>query len=225
MNGEQTRALINRIVQEVLYRVDMAEPKDEFVSGTTVLVTTHVPSKRSAIDEIKRHFTDISYVRFGGAGFDSVVETVVDADDTGEDAVMDMAASSECIVLLAPKLGLMERIAMGDDSGFVEQVVIRSLLWGRRVAVLLDFAPPRFKRNTFFEKVATTAQTLEDMGAVILTYKCASKEGAEGLSLVTEGDVTAAVRSGKTEIRCATGAIVTPAAKDAAREANIKIQI
>lgn len=225
MNDEATKALIDRIVQEVLYRIDMAEPKDEYVSGTAVLVTTHVPSKRSAIDEIKRRFTDLRFVRFGGTAFDSAIETVIDANDAGEDAVMDIAASSENVVLLAPKLKLLESVAMGDDSGFVEQVVIRSLLWGRNVTVLLDFAPPRFKRNTFFEKVATIAQTLEEMGATILTYKCASFEGAEGLSLVTEGDVLAAAKDGKTEIRCATGAIVTPAAKDAAKEAGIKIQI
>jgi hypothetical protein len=219
--GERS-LLIDRITQEVLSRLSALEAKDENVSGTVVLVTSRIPSPASAMSKLKERFGgELSFVNFG-VKVPFAIPGVIDAGERPGDMIMETVASAAGVVLLAPRIGLLDVIAKGDDSDFVPYLVIRSLLWRRDVSVLLDFEPPRFKRNTFFEKLADVLTTLEDMGVRLLTYKCAQR-GAEGLCLVTEADVTEAWRNRKTEIRRAPGAIVTPAARDKSKELGIRL--
>lgn len=152
MDEKLRQTIINRIVAEVLHRIGQQAPKDEEVFGTVVLVTSFVPSKKSALDALRRNFMgQMEFIRFG-VEFEPIKEKTYDIEESGETFVLDKVASAADLVLLTPKIGLMERIAMGEDEGFIEHLLTRSLLWGRRVTMLLDFTPPRFKRNTFFEK-------------------------------------------------------------------------
>ena len=61
--------------------------------------------------------------------------------------------------------------------------------------MLLDFKPPRFKRNTFFEKIVTVIETLGDMGVEVLSYQCSVAKDGERLTLVTENEVVAAYKT------------------------------
>jgi hypothetical protein len=218
----QRSLLIGRIAQEVLSRLSDLEARDENVSGTVVLLTSQIPSPASAMSKLRESFGgELSFINFG-VKIPFGLPNVMDAVKEPEERVTEAVASAAGVVLLTPRIRLLDSIAGGDDGDFVPHLVIRSLLWGRSVSVLLDFEPPRFRRNTFFEKLADTLATLQDMGVRILTYKCAQK-GAEGLCLVTEADVTEAWRNHKTEIRRAPGAIITPAAKDKAGELGIRL--
>ena len=88
--------------------------------------------------------------------------------------------------------------------------------------MLLDFAPPRFKRGTFYEKIGDAVDALVDMGVSIFTYSCI-RQSPEVLALVTENDVVNASENGKSKILCERGAIITPSARDRANELNIII--
>jgi hypothetical protein len=223
LDEKQSKLLIDRIVQEVLYRIKALEAKDEDVSGTVVLLTSNVPSPGSALSKLKQSFgKEMLFVNFGiknPFALEKVLEVETDAEETALDSVTGAAD----VVLLTPKIGLLEDIAKGRDEGFVPHLVIRSLLWGRNVSVVMDFEPPRFKRNTFYEKLVDVIGTLQDMGIRLLTYKCATRKGLEGLTLVTEADVMEAWKNKRTEIHCAAGAIVTPSARDKSKELGIRI--
>ena len=52
MSREELNALINRITQEVLYRLKELEPADENVSGTVVIVSSFIPSPKTALETI-----------------------------------------------------------------------------------------------------------------------------------------------------------------------------
>ncbi|MDR3331445.1 MAG: hypothetical protein LBT08_02345 [Synergistaceae bacterium] len=222
MDEGQQRLLIDRIVQEVLRRISALEARDEDVAGTVVLLTSRTPSPESALAKLRQNFDGgLSFINFGVKN-PFMLQNVIDAGPELEDLVTETVAGAAKLVLLSPRIGLLESIAKGDDRDLVPYLVIRSLLWGRSVSVLLDFEPPRFRRNTFYEKLADIITTLQDMGVKVLTYSCAQYAG-EGLTLVTEADVTEAWRNHKTEISCALGAIVTPAAKDKSKELGIRL--
>ncbi|MPN41325.1 hypothetical protein SDC9_188868 [bioreactor metagenome] len=102
-------------------------------------------------------------------------------------------------------------------------MLLRSILWGKKAHVLLDFTPPRFKRGTFYEKIGDALDALVDMGVSVFTYSCIRPAKAGALALVTENDVVEAFESGKFNIGCVRGAIITPSARDKAKELNIKI--
>jgi hypothetical protein len=221
LDEKQHGLLIDRIVQEVLHRISAIEANDEDVSGTVVLMTSNVPSPGSAISTLKRNFgEDMLFVNFGTKN-PFALESVTDAGAEDENRIVEIVAKAANVALLAPKVGLLEKISGGRDEDFVPHLVIRSLLWGRKVSAVLDFDPPRFRRNTFYERLADIIASLEDMGVKIITYKCAAQK-ENGLALVTEADVMDAWKNRQKEIRCAAGAIITPSARDKMQELGIR---
>ncbi len=222
MTAEQLNALINKIAEEVLYRLNSMEPSDEEVTGSVAIVTTYVPSMKTALETLESRHGDVEYI-VHETEFTAVGRTTLRVQEENKHEILERVASSANVVLVTPKLGLLSSIASGEDDGYVEHVVMRSLLWGRNVEVLLDFEPPKYKRNTFFEKIVTILTTLEDMGMKVLTYKCSTPDNEQRYTLVTETEVLEAYKSGKTQVMCAPGAIVTPSAKDKAKELEIEI--
>ncbi|MDR3353730.1 MAG: hypothetical protein LBO21_01675 [Synergistaceae bacterium] len=222
LDDRQKKLLINRIVQEVLHRIGALEDAKENVSGTLVLVTSYVPSPRTALEQLRRDFGgELSFVCMGAQNPFALEKALVSG--TGEDdRVTEAVMGAARVVLLSPRISFLESISQGRDDDFATHLVIRSLLWMREVSVMLDFVPPRFRRNTLFEKLADLIAALEDMGMKILTYKCASA-APERASLVTEADVLRAWKERRPEILCEPRAIITPAARDKSVELGIRI--
>jgi hypothetical protein len=215
--------LIDRIVEEVIYRLKELEPVNADAQGTVVLVTSFIPSPKDAIEKLNTRFGgDVTYIVFGDTEFPSKFEKVLLADELGTDAVLKRVNEAANVVLLTPRLKLIDNIAQGNDEDFVEFLIVRSLLWGRCVSVLIDFEPPAFKRNTFYEKVLDIIEVLEGIGIGIISYDC-SLDPLEAKSLITEADVMDAWKKGAGQLLGAAGAIVTPSAKDKAKELGLEI--
>ncbi len=138
-------------------------------------------------------------------------------------AIPGVLASCEEIVLVTPPLSLLQAIAQADDSTFTSSLVLRPLLWGKKVNVLLDFESPRHIRGTALALIAESIDALENMGIgiKILPRKNKTKQAKE---LVTEQDIKDACRDGSMKVIIAPGAIVTQLAQDTARECNVSIE-
>ena len=226
MNEFDLKDLVAKIAQEVMNRIEYETMEDENVEGTVAIFTTFVPSKKACAEALKEHFgVGIDAALLEGTEFDLpgfFPFPVEDEDD--QQALMEKLAGTENVVLVTPKLSLLYRLADGDDSGFVEQTVLRPLLWGRNVSILLDFKTPKFKRATFFAKVVDALDVLTNMGVRILSYNPASaQEETELLTLVTETQILDAAKAGATSVLCTRDAIVTPLARDKASELGIAI--
>jgi len=214
---------VDRIVEEVLFRLKEMEPNEIIPVGTAVLVTSFIPSFNKADDLLHGRFgDDITYIDFGGNEFPSKLKQVVSAEEAGTDKVLSLVNGSANIVLLTPRLKMIENIAHGRDEGFVEFLIVRSLLWERNVSAVLDFTPPTFKRNTFFERIVEELDGLRDIGIELISYDC-SYEKAEEKSLITEADVFEAWKKGQEEILSGAGGIITPSARDKAKELGMII--
>lgn len=218
--------LVAMITDEVKSRIQYADQKDERVDGTVALFTNFVPSKKACGEFLKQKFgVGIDCALFDGVQFSAPGCFPVTIENEGDRSdLMQKLAGTADIVLVTPKLNLLHRLAAGDDSGFVEQAVLRPLLWGRRVSIVLDFEPPAFKRNTFFEKVADSIAALEQMGVKILSYRPSQEESAaERKALVTEEDVLQAAQEGAERILCERNAIITPLAREKADALHISL--
>lgn len=226
MNEFDLKDLIAKIAKEVMNRVEYAAMEDEDVEGTVAVFTTFVPSKKACAEALKEHFgVGIDAALIGGVEFDMAGFFPMEVNDEDDmQALMEKLAGAENVVLVTPKLSLLYKLAEGDDSGFVEQTILRPLLWGRNVTILLDFKTPKFKRATFFAKVVDAIDVLTNMGVRILSYNPASvKAEEERLTLVTETQIMDAAQAGKTSVLCERDAIVTPLARDKAGELGISI--
>lgn len=217
--------LINSVIDRVLSKLERDMPRNEEVQGALAIITAYVPSPKSALEAIAREYgEDVECALLNGAEFDAyglAKMRIYDAE--GQNRLVQAAAEKGRIILVTPKISLLERIAQGDDGGIVEYIVLRALLWGRKIALLLDFEKPRFKRNTFFEKIGEILDSLTTMGIEITAYSCSGEKERTQYALVTEREVLDASRRGETALLLCPDAIVTPLAREKANELHIRL--
>ena len=101
---------------------------------------------------------------------------------------------------------------------------MRSVLWRKDVRLYLDFEPPKFRRNTFLEGVASAIETLRQMNVAVCPYFTGDAAAQIGATLITEADVLTAAQTKEKTITARVGAIITPAARDALRATDVAVQ-
>ena len=211
--------LIGKIADEIVRRFTR-QPEEEKDPDALVIVCDHIARGEDAKITV--------WERFGGrtriAALDAKYSTPeLEVEEKSEQELLSEAVQSENIVLLSPRVSMLQNMANGMDEGCIENIFVRSLLWGKNVHIMLDYTPPKYKRGTFYQKIAEALDTLVEMGVAVFTYD-GSEAAGDGLSLVTENEVVEAFNKKNTRIVCAKKAIVTPAARDRARELKIKIE-
>lgn len=214
--------LIRKIADEVMRRIEEQEAPTVDTTETLVILASQTVGDAAAMAALRERFSGKLHFAALGRAFEAADENTVFVEDDGIKNLLGLAAGSGDVVLLAPGISQMENIAYGREGGKSEEVLLRSILWGKKAHVLLDFTPPRFKRGTFYEKIGDALDALAGMGVAVLTYSCLQQK-PDVLTLVTENDVVKAGEDGKSKILCEQGAIITPSARDKARELNIKI--
>lgn len=217
----ELKNLIRRITEEVIRRILEPEKAEQ---GTLVLVPSFVTDKEPLNEYLKEKYAGV--VCAGEDAFALGEASQVISIDTRPDQQRLMSSLKQYadIVLYAPPLWMLRNIAAGDDRGFFEQAFMRALLWEKKASVVLDFDKPKFRRGTFFEELSDALGAIEDMGAEIVSLKLSVGRPECELPLVTEAKVIDAHKAGKERIRCAQGAIVTPLARDTAKELGVSIE-
>jgi hypothetical protein len=224
MNIEEERELKNRIrrIAEKVIR-SLMEP-EKAAQGALVLVPSFVMDKAPLASCLRlKYGSNVTCTGVGASVLEPEFKAVGFGTPQDQQRLMESLKDYTDIVLVSPPLWMLRNIAGGDDRGIFEQAFIRALLWEKDTALVLDFEKPRFKRGTFFEDLNDALGAIEGMGAKIETLQPPVGKPAGELPLVTETEVNDAHREGRTHIRCAEGAIVTPLAWDAAKELGIAI--
>lgn len=191
-----------------------------------VLVPGFVPAPERALAALVAQYgKSIQLVFLGDAVFtpDGIASCRLDWA-TQQNELVDLLVHAEHVVLLAPGTALLVRMGGGELKEDYTEALVRRILWGKGVDVLLDFEPPKFRRSTFFARLAEAIDILCGMGFSFSTYQPVTSIEDGALALVTERDVVEAKQSGRKTILCAGGAIVTPLAVDTAKELQINIE-
>ena len=226
MEEAQLRYIIRRITEQVIDRL-IAEGKYLPESNG---VLTLVPNYETEAASLNIYLKDNYPSRVTCALFeeinslDKTFEILSAVKKEQQQQLLSSLKFYKDVVLAMPALGLLKRIAEGDDTGLVEQIILRAILLGKKVTVVLDYIPPKFKRGTFFENILNAISALKDMGVEIVSLQPSLKNPLKEYCLVTEAEVISAHQSGEFTVRCAKGAIVTPLANDKAKEFGITIE-
>ena len=218
---KELREAILNITEQVIKRIKGADKSE----GTLALIPSYV----SDAVQVKKHLREKygENVILSGDGAAALDEGFRKAEiETHDDRqrLIEALKNHSDIVLVTPPLWIMKNIARGNDKGFFEQIFIQALLWGKKVSVMLDFDKPKPKNSAFFKELDNDLSAIADMGAEIVWMNLPAVESDEGILLVTESEVIDAHKRGKERIKCASGAIVTPLARDSARELEISIE-
>lgn len=203
--------LVEQIVQEVVRRVEAELLREQHPEKLAVLVGTRPTSPERMEEWLQsRYGPAYTVLRFG--------EPPKKPPDRLE--ITEAVGAAKEIILASPDIEQLRKIANGDDTDPLSGAIVRALLWKKKVTILLDYEPPRFRRNTFYETIAGALETLQSMGVSVEYYEAFEKE-AVGKDLVTEADVLAAAETEEKTILCVYGAIITPSAQDAIRETGV----
>ena len=214
--------LIDSIADEVKRRIREMDAEPLAQKGTLAIAASHVAAPGFARKMLEKRFSDVRYavVPEDADGFSGLDPC---AGAWNEKILLQAVASSQNVVLLSPAPETLIRMAWGEQPEFLERVILRAVLWEKKVTVMTDFKTPKFRRGTFFERLADAMEALSDMGIETIAYSCFAGCNPELPALVTGMDVEDAHAQNKSRIACAKGVIVTPAARDRAAELNIKI--
>jgi len=218
-------------IRQIIERVDQAvDPKANNGLGcgdsaTVVLVPGYVPSPKKALASLtERYGNDLCLLCLEEPALDAGgIPCCSVAWPEQKAAFVDRLVRAQRAVLLSPGVGLLKRLANGQEEDGAGEVLLRRILWGRPVDILLDFDPPKFRRGTYFAQIAEAVDSLTSMGVGVYAYSPCEAATVTACSLVTERDVIDAKQSGQKTILCAAEAIVTPLAADTAKELQINI--
>ena len=215
MNQELFHKLIEEIVAQVARRVALLERQAQHPEQTLVLLAAPIayPNELRALlqTQFGEGYTLLSFPDSS----ELADENMLFASRLGEKEVLARVTQAKTVILVAPRIELLNRIAAGQDTDPIAYLVTRSVLWRKDVRLYLDFEPPRFRRNTFLEGIAASIETLRQMNVAVCPYYTGDAAAQIGASLLTEADVLTAAQSKERQIRCRVGAIITPAARDA----------
>lgn len=224
MNSELLHKLIELIVAQVVQRVALEERQRQHPEQTLVLLAAPVayPKELQALLETQFGvgYTPVSFPQ----RCEFPEETLLYADALGQDNLMQRVTAAKTVILVGPRLELLGQIARGEDAELLSYLVVRSILWKKDVRLYLDFEPPQFRRNTFLETVASSVETLRQMGVTVCPYYTGDTAAQTGATLICEADVFAAAQTEEKSIRARVGAIITPAARDALLSSGVSVQ-
>ena len=231
MNENELINLLNQITTEVMRRVQQVQPQDLSVpqaepaqkSCTVVLVPSLVPFQDKAVKElIAAYGNSLLFVAFGDA-FQVDRQRVIRADEESRDRILQLVSDSINVVLLAPTLELIGRIADAQDEDFLTYLFVRAQLWGKKVSVFLDFDLPQFRKSRFQESISDKLKALTELGIPLVCYRKEAVQDPNGNSrmLITEQDVLDAYHAGRRQISCRIDSIITPLARDKANELGV----
>ena len=231
MSESELLTLLNQITAEVLRRVQSLQTKDAPPAMacapqqpcTVVLVPSLVPFRDKAIKElIAGYGNSLVFVAFDDH-FQADRQRVIRASQEDREKILEMTSAAINVVLLAPPMDLIARIAEGRDEAFLEYLFVRAQLWGKRVSVYLDFDLPKFRRSQFQESISDRLEALTSLGVPLVCYRReAAAEASVGRALITEDDVREAYNSGRRQLACRIDSIITPLARDTARELGVE---
>lgn len=215
MDKAYLHKLIELIVEEVTRRVKALQRQQEHPEDVVVLLPEPLAYPQRLQAHLQKQF-GMGYTPVELAGSTGLcMDYLLNAEQLGTAGLYDVLGKAKTVVLASPSIALLSKIAAGDDSDTVSRLVTRAILWKKDVRLLLDFTPPQFLRNTFFEGVASSIETLRSMNVQVETYDTGQATAQVCRELITEQDVLQAAQTEEMTLRCKVGAIITPSARDA----------
>ena len=190
---------------------------------TALLFTGYIFDKSSVVKHLEKAQNTVAF--FIDTATDPEIPGIKIAVQTDEQKAKTAAVFKEFddVCIVTPALSWLNALAEGNCGTFATEIVMRALLWHKNVMLLLDFPVEKHGRNVAFQRLSQSLCILAEMGIGIAGMECSQKEECIGFKLITEHDIKEAAAQNLSEIALAPGGIVTPLARDTAKEKNIRI--
>lgn len=215
--------IIEQIVAEVVRRIRLAQRKLSSPEETVVLTASPVAFPERLKAYLDAHYSDRYVVIHLGQGSPWEDADVLQGRELGEDNLTKRLYKAKRVLLACPTVSLLRSLGAGEDNSDCARLFTKAILWQKKTTVLLDYEPPKFHRNSFLGSLSDALDALRDSGVEIANYCTPETDGNPLHTLVTEETVQKAHAAGQ-PICLAQKAIITPAARDAAKALGVEMQ-
>lgn len=216
---DEIEKIVNKVVGELL-----AQPAQTREKRTLAIFAGYVFAPERVIPYLRERQADVAVLLEGSLPESGGIKTIRIRTEEEKSALVSALADYDEVALVTPPLSLIKTLAQADDSVFEAMLVLRALLWGRKVTLILDFSVPKFRRNTMLAELADALDALEKTGVEIMTLEMERGGGDDYLDLVTEQHIKDAYKNKGSCVRIKEGAIVTQLARDTAKELGVAIE-
>lgn len=216
MNEKDVTELVSQAVANVLRKQqDFLAPSPIPAKGRSVLVLIPgmIPFAQQAASQLRKQYAERAVAIAFAEGCHLEGIPTLEASTLAKGEALCMAEEAQNVVLLAPTLKILSDLATGRDESLPEYLFLHAALWGKNVALWMDFDAPQ-------GQFSGCADTLKALGTNWFCYRDKTETQPTG-GLITEEDVLLSARAGRTQICLGQGMLVTPLAKDAARRLGV----
>lgn len=149
--------------------------------------------------------------------------------DEGRQYISNAFNNFEIISCICPGIMLMSSIESMDDRGFVENLILSSIIHKKKTEFLIDYSIDELGKNKLAQKLQELIRSMNSLGIDVKTIN--SPEGISitqktvkaARDLITEKDIEMFKNKENEAIYCEKGCIITPLALDRAKELGIQV--
>jgi hypothetical protein len=225
-----TAEVVNRTIKQS-QKVSVQELSMPKLKQLLLIIPANVINLNVAIKQIEKRYSDYeiciaSYKRTDAIKFQFAKEIYDLNDESYRDKLANNINKYEEIIVLSPELTQMRALTQGDDSGFIENLLIYSLLDKKKTVFLFEYDVKAVPYNSLGKKIKDLLGSISEMGVLIESLRQEKEKKSDAVTisskqLITEDQVVDFYKSGRREILCEKGCIITPLARDAAREMGV----
>jgi hypothetical protein len=234
----ELEALIKKTTAEVVKRalqqsqtVSFQDVSMSKIKQLLLIIPVNVINLNELVNQIENKYCDwqlsiASFKKTDAIKF-KIAKEIYDLNgELARDNLANNINQYEEILFLSPELTQMRALVEGDDSGFLENLVIYSLLHKKKIVFLFDYEVQALPANSIGKKIKDLLGSISEMGVLIEVLRHGKEKNSDAVTvhskqLITERDVEDFYKSGTRELLCEKGCIITPLAKDAAREMGV----
>jgi hypothetical protein len=225
-----TAEVVNRTMQQsqTVSLQDVSMPK---IKQLLLIIPVNVMNLDESLKQIENRYCDCqlsiaSFKKTDAIKFESAKEIYDLNGELARDNLANNINKYEEIIFLSPELKQMRALVEDDDSGFLENLVIYSLLHKKKTVFLFDYEVQALPANSFGKKIKDLLGSISEIGVLIEVLRHDKEKKSDAVTvhskqLITQREVEDFYKSGTKEILCEKGCIITPLARDVAREMGV----
>lgn len=227
LKANELEALVRKVAGDVLSKV--------VIQPILILVPLYVINLQKYLEHLDgKHpgngmvLACMNNVKESIPGMKQVVNVVDISGGSSSQSILDGFDSYSAVYCISPGIKLMENITRYNDTGFIENLMIYSLIHGKPAGILTDYDAKNLPGGVS-KKVREITSLITGMGITVENIRREKGEPPDqpvkgkGRELITEKDIDTMYKNGIKQILSANGCIITPLAKDRARELGVTI--
>lgn len=230
--------IVQKITEEVLRYFSASESSETSQSTNVccnanhdaimVITSSYVPNAEKIAQYLKKNYRSYHLVGVKKAETSLGIANAV-LDEQSQEQIAARVEKQKRLVIVAPRLYQIKNMISGQDKEPLEYVTLNALMQGKETEIVLGCRTSEHMNNALERKVLQMVDQMNRMGIDVIDNIFAEQEPngkrKNNKSFISEEEVLLANSRNEKEVWLEKNAIITPLARDTAKELGITFQI